>query len=83
MRKLSRSETAEKAEDIMDVNAGAVEATMRAHSVRKLLHGHTHRPAVHDLILDGAPAQRIVLGAWHEQGHVVRWDTGGFRLETI
>ena len=51
----------------MDVNQAAVERTMRELDVALLLHGHTHRPAVHRFALDGRPAARIVLGAWYEQ----------------
>lgn len=83
LRKLSAAEIAAKREEIMDVNQSTVEDTMRAHGVRCLLHGHTHRPAVHRFVLDGAAATRIVLGAWYEQSSVVRWDETGFRLETL
>ncbi|MBN1240332.1 MAG: UDP-2,3-diacylglucosamine diphosphatase [Gammaproteobacteria bacterium] len=82
LRGVSRSETASKPEDIMDVNPAAVEAAMRRFDVRHLLHGHTHRPAVHDLTVEGGAAKRIVLGAWHQQGWFVRWDEHGFTLET-
>ncbi|MBN8727327.1 MAG: UDP-2,3-diacylglucosamine diphosphatase [Xanthomonadales bacterium] len=71
------------AESITDVNAGAVAAAMRAHGVRTLVHGHTHRPAVHEIDLDGAPARRIVLGDWYEQGSVLRADQGEFRLRAL
>jgi UDP-2,3-diacylglucosamine hydrolase len=64
-------------EEIMDVNAGAIDAAMREAGVTIMLHGHTHRPAVHQLMVDGKPAQRIVLGDWYEQGSVVRWDENG------
>ena len=80
IRSISRDESAEKSTEIMDVNPEAVEQTMRRFGVRRLLHGHTHRPAVHDLTVDGAPAQRIVLGAWHERGYILRWDEAGFRV---
>lgn len=80
MRAKSRSEIAAKAEDIMDVNDTAVMETMRHFRVRHLLHGHTHRPAVHDLEVDGEPAKRIVLGDWHDTGWVVRWTPEGFTL---
>lgn len=72
-----------KAEDIMDVNDDAVADTMRRHGVRTLLHGHTHRPAVHRFTLDGKPAMRIVLGDWYTQGSSVRWDPSGFVLESL
>jgi UDP-2,3-diacylglucosamine hydrolase len=53
---------------------------MREFGVRRLLHGHTHRPGIHDFTLDGRPAQRIVLGAWHDRPSFVRWDKTGPRL---
>jgi UDP-2,3-diacylglucosamine hydrolase len=68
---------------ISDVNQGAVENLLREHDVRTLLHGHTHRPAVHRFELDGAPATRIVLGDWYEQGSVVRWDAAGPELSVL
>ena len=67
----SSRQTAMKAADIMDVNPLAVAATMRAHGVRRLIHGHTHRPATHRFLLDGQPAERIVLGDWYEQASVL------------
>ena len=70
-------------EEIADVNRGAVRRTIRDHSVDILLHGHTHRPAVHSLELDGRPAQRIVLGDWYDQGSMVEWDEDGPRLEQL
>ncbi|MEX2496118.1 MAG: UDP-2,3-diacylglucosamine diphosphatase, partial [Woeseia sp.] len=79
----SAAHTATLDRDISDVNQGAVEALMRRYDVRTLLHGHTHRPAVHSFPLDGEPATRIVLGDWYEQGSVVRWDQDGFRLEAL
>jgi UDP-2,3-diacylglucosamine hydrolase len=67
----------------MDVNQLAVERAMREHDVTLLLHGHTHRPAIHRFELDHEPAARIVLGAWYEQASIVRWTAGGFALETV
>jgi len=83
LRQLSAAEIAAKSYDIMDVNQTTVEAVMRQHSVSLLLHGHTHRPAIHRFQLDGQPAARIVLGAWYEQASVVRWDDHGYRLDTL
>ena len=70
-------------EDIMDVNQDAVVGTFRTRGVDILLHGHTHRPAVHDVELADRTAMRIVLGDWYEQGSVVRWDDNGPRLEAL
>jgi UDP-2,3-diacylglucosamine hydrolase len=55
----------------MDVNQQAVESAMRARGVRRLIHGHTHRPATHKFELDGHNAERIVLGDWYEQSSVL------------
>ncbi|MCH7536234.1 MAG: UDP-2,3-diacylglucosamine diphosphatase [Proteobacteria bacterium] len=70
-------------DEITDVNQGAVEALIRKHGVDILLHGHTHRPAIHEVRLGDRTATRIVLGDWFEQGSVVRWDENGPRLETM
>jgi UDP-2,3-diacylglucosamine hydrolase len=76
----SQAHTGSAGETIMDVNQDAVEKAMRAAGVMQLIHGHTHRPAVHDLELDGRQARRIVLGDWYEQGSVLRVDAGGIDL---
>jgi UDP-2,3-diacylglucosamine hydrolase len=83
LRRLSTTEIAAKSYDIMDVNQSTVERTMRDFDVRLLVHGHTHRPAVHTFALDGAPAARIVLGAWHDEPQIVRWSGAGYRLEPL
>ena len=57
---------------IMDVNEGAVADAMRAAGVKRLIHGHTHRPATHSFDLNNTPATRIVLGDWYEQESVMR-----------
>lgn len=64
-------------EEITDVNQSAIEEALREAGVATMLHGHTHRPAVHEFSLDDEPARRIVLGDWYEQGSVVRWDEDG------
>lgn len=74
-------EAADKASPyIMDVNSGAVVAAFRKFEVDCLIHGHTHRPAVHALTVDGRPRTRIVLGDWYEQGSVLRWNERGYEL---
>jgi UDP-2,3-diacylglucosamine hydrolase len=67
----SKAHTGSTMESIMDVNAGAVAEAMRTAGVTRLIHGHTHRPAIHRFELDGRPAERIVLGDWYEQGSVL------------
>ena len=83
LRQLSAAEIAAKSYDIMDVNQATVDHVMREHDVSLLLHGHTHRPAIHRFVLDNRAAARIVLGAWYEQASIVRWGESGYRLETL
>ena len=83
IRKSSTTGTALKPEQITDVNQQAVETTMRRHGVNKLIHGHTHRPAVHNFILDQQPASRIVLGDWYTQGSFLEWGPDGFKLQSL
>jgi UDP-2,3-diacylglucosamine hydrolase len=64
---------------IMDVDQEAVQSIMRQHGVYRLIHGHTHRPAVHRFMLDGRPAERIVLGDWYEEDSVLVCDRQGIR----
>lgn len=71
-----------KPEDIMDVAPRAVERLMLQHRARYLIHGHTHRPAIHDVLVDGAPAKRIVLGDWYDRANVLVWDRHGYRMST-
>jgi len=68
---------------ITDVSQDSVLAAMREAGVSRLIHGHTHRPAVHQFVLDGRPARRIVLGDWYEQGSVLRCANGECRLEAL
>ena len=65
---------------VMDVNNDAVAQAFRSAGVDVLIHGHTHRPAVHTLVVDGTPRTRVVLGDWYEQGSVLRWTSQGFEL---
>ena len=66
LRQQSQMAGSNKAEDIMDVTPAEVVNVMQAHGVDLLIHGHTHRPARHELIVSGKPTQRIVLGDWRE-----------------
>ncbi|HZF25442.1 MAG TPA: UDP-2,3-diacylglucosamine diphosphatase [Steroidobacteraceae bacterium] len=79
----SKAHIAQAMSAIMDVNQQAVTAAMRGAEVNLLLHGHTHRPNVHRFDLDGRPVARIVLGDWHDQGSVLRWDENGFELQSL
>jgi UDP-2,3-diacylglucosamine hydrolase len=71
-REDSRAHTGSTGEAIMDVNPDAVAEAMRNAGVTRLIHGHTHRPAIHRFDLDGQSVERIVLGDWYEQGSLLR-----------
>ncbi|MBQ62277.1 MAG: UDP-2,3-diacylglucosamine diphosphatase [Gammaproteobacteria bacterium] len=73
-RKQSKEHTRETAVDIMDVTPDEVTRVMAENGVQLLIHGHTHRPAVHDLLIEGNPARRIVLGDWGESGWYLKLD---------
>lgn len=68
---------------ITDVAPATVESSLARFGIDTLIHGHTHRPAVHDLDVDGRRCQRIVLGDWYDQGSVLRVDDAGHRLENL
>ncbi len=85
--KQARSQSQERnktlSESIMDVNADAVKQTIAEHGVEILLHGHTHRPAIHGIEVDDRIAKRVVLGDWYDQGSVLRWDEDGMDLSPM
>ena len=72
MRDDSKAANSSKSMEIMDVNAQAVVEVMEKHHVQWLIHGHTHRPDIHTLDANGETAHRVVLGAWHTQGSMVK-----------
>ena len=81
LRETSEKATSYKSADIMDVNQQAVEDTMRKTGVNTLIHGHTHRPGMHEFELDGKKVKRIVLGDWYQDGNYLRInDDGEFEL---
>ena len=80
MRAGSKASNQTKSDAIMDVNQQAVSEVMRQHHVRHLIHGHTHRPAIHDLQIEGHPARRYVLGAWHQEGSMIKASENGIEL---
>ncbi|RTO96880.1 UDP-2,3-diacylglucosamine diphosphatase [Enterobacter roggenkampii] len=80
MRAGSKAANSSKSMTIMDVNPQAVVRVMEKHDVQWLIHGHTHRPDVHSLIANGQPAHRVVLGAWHTEGSMVKVTPEGVEL---
>ena len=79
----SQAHTAAMEYAITDVNADSVAMALRSAATSTLLHGHTHRPAIHALQVDGRPRTRIVLGDWYDQGSVLRWDHDGPELQSL
>lgn len=83
LRSESRAQTRMKANDIVDVTPHEVPRVMTESGVKTLIHGHTHRPAVHDVQLGETTAQRIVLGDWDREGWLLQIDESGFHLESF
>jgi UDP-2,3-diacylglucosamine hydrolase len=80
LRQTSQQEGAQKAEYIMDVTPDEVVGALRNAGVTTLIHGHTHRPAIHDIDMGGTAGKRIVLGDWDKAGFDLRIDADGIEL---
>ena len=80
LREKSKQVIATKPAEIMDVSADAVREAFRRHGVRRLIHGHTHRPARHEIEVDGARCERWVLPDWYGRGGYLALDDVGPRL---
>ncbi|KFD17679.1 UDP-2,3-diacylglucosamine hydrolase [Tatumella ptyseos ATCC 33301] len=80
LRNDSQQANQTKSQQIMDVNPQAVEAVMQRYQASLLIHGHTHRPAIHRLSVGQQPAERAVLGAWHQEGSMIQLDADGVNL---
>ncbi len=70
-------------ETITDVDPDAVLDAFQRYGIDTLVHGHTHRPAIHEVQVQGRACRRIVLGDWFEQGSVLRMDREGARLQAL
>lgn len=77
LRRSSRKHTSQLHYAVMDVTNSAVETIMRTRQVCILIHGHTHRPNIHPLTIDGEPAKRIVLGDWEKKANVLVFQENG------
>lgn len=82
MRSNSSMTNQEKAQDVMDVTPDEVEKIMAQYQVTAMIHGHTHRPAIHHLNVGSLSASRTVLGDWYDHGSVLVCTPGGCQLET-
>ncbi len=80
LREKSKEVIQAKPAEIMDVNADAVRSAFRQLGVTRLIHGHTHRPARHDIEVDGARCERWVLPDWYGPGGYLALDDVGPRL---
>jgi UDP-2,3-diacylglucosamine hydrolase len=83
IREQSEHAKAGKKPDIMDVNAEAVYSAFLETGLRRIIHGHTHRPAQHMLSINEQPCERWVLPDWYETGGYLSCDSGGCQLETV
>ena len=79
----SERHTATSLATIMDVDERAVRSVIESAGVARLIHGHTHRRAIHAFDAGGGIAERIVLGDWYEAGSVLVVEPDGFRFESI
>ena len=70
-------------ETLTDVTPATVDATLAQFGIDTLIHGHTHRPAIHDLAVGDRTCRRIVLGDWYEQGSVLRVEPDGMALDSL
>ncbi len=82
-REMSTLATAERGEQLLDVNPGEVLRVLERHNAELLIHGHTHRPGIHRLRHGGRDLQRVVLGDWYEQGSVLRVAPGQLELTSL
>lgn len=88
VRLKSEEAKSEKAAAIMDVNADAVAALLREHGFPQLIHGHTHRPAEHQIEVNGRQCTRHVLADWREDdgeasGEALIWSEGQLQRQPL
>lgn len=79
-RQKSAASTAMKSQDIMDVTQEEVERVMTEEQVNLMIHGHTHRPAVHRFNSGKSACTRVVLGDWYDQGSWLKFTPHGYEL---
>lgn len=80
-RQQSQQATSAKDNAIMDVNAAAVKQRLLEKQQTLMIHGHTHRPKIHELEVDDQKATRLVLGDWDSQGWYAEINSNGLQLE--
>jgi len=73
-----------KSQDIMDVNQKTVIDVMQEYGCSRLIHGHTHRPAIHEFEINGKTFQRFVLAEWKKKSaEILHWDSDGYQVNSI
>lgn len=83
IREQSKNSTKEKDEYIMDVNQDKTNKTFIENNVELIIHGHTHRPAIHHEITNNIDTTRVVLGDWHDTGSYLQLNnTSDIKLKT-
>jgi len=84
LRDQSKKSTKEKEETIMDVNQQETDKTFIENNVDRIIHGHTHRPAIHHKVINDLDTTRVVLGDWFETGSYLRVnDSSEFKLQSF
>ena len=84
LREQSEAGKQEKTPDLMDLNPGETDDFLRRHGYATFIHGHTHRPATHDHLVDGIHVERWVLADWHEdRGECLVWDGARLSREAL
>jgi UDP-2,3-diacylglucosamine hydrolase len=84
LRDQSKKSTNEKEESIMDVNQQETDKTFIENNVDSIIHGHTHRPAIHHKMINDHDTTRVVLGDWFETGSYLRVnDSSEFKLQSF
>ena len=83
LRARSCAENQRKTPAIMDVSDDAVIHLLRSNDCPVLIHGHTHRPARHEYLVDGRLCERWVLADWHDRAHYLEWSGGSGTARTV
>ena len=83
LRIQSKNATDTKKEIIMDVNKEEVVNCLSKSKADILIHGHTHRPKIHDLTIDRRKCKRIVLGDWEQKSYILELDKDQISLTEL
>lgn len=76
----SQSSNSMKDDAIMDVTPAEVNKALTQANCQRMIHGHTHRPCIHQWQIDGKDCERIVLGDWYDKGWYLKVSNGQYTL---